>query len=41
VFYLPKKDISVAILINDHRSDRWTILHCVLEYINAIQSTVE
>ncbi len=36
VFYLPQKDISVAILINDHRSERWKILHIFLEYLNSL-----
>lgn len=36
VFHIPAKDISVAVLINDHYPDRWTILHVILEYINAL-----
>ncbi len=36
VFYIPAKDISVAVLINDHYPERWTILHIILEYVNAL-----
>jgi hypothetical protein len=34
VFYLPKKDISLALLFNGHRIDRWEILDLVVDYIN-------
>jgi Beta-lactamase class C and other penicillin binding proteins len=35
IFYLPKKDISLALLFNGHRIDRWEILDIVVDYINA------
>ncbi|HNW29797.1 MAG TPA: serine hydrolase domain-containing protein [Spirochaetota bacterium] len=33
VFYIPSKDISLAVLINDHRSERWKILHVLMGYL--------
>lgn len=33
VFHIPSKDISLAVLINDHRPERWKILHVFMEYI--------
>ncbi|MBP7735650.1 MAG: beta-lactamase family protein [Spirochaetes bacterium] len=36
VFHIPAKDLSVAVLINDHYPERWTILHIILEYVNAM-----
>jgi len=34
VFYIPDKDISIALLFNEHRPDRWEIFDCMLEYID-------
>jgi D-alanyl-D-alanine carboxypeptidase len=35
VFYLPKKDISIALLFNEHRPDRWEVFDLMLKYIDA------
>lgn len=33
VFYMPEKDVSIALLINDHYIWRWGILHVVVDYV--------
>ncbi len=35
VFYMPEKDVSIAILINDHYIWRWGILHVLVDYVNS------
>jgi D-alanyl-D-alanine carboxypeptidase len=35
VFYIPSKDISLALLFNGHRIDRWEILDLVVDYISS------
>ncbi|HPC39722.1 MAG TPA: serine hydrolase domain-containing protein [Spirochaetota bacterium] len=37
VFYIPSRDVSLAVLINDHRPERWKILHVFMEYLMAPQ----
>jgi D-alanyl-D-alanine carboxypeptidase len=34
VFYIPAKDVSIALLFNEHRPDRWEIFDLMLEYID-------
>ncbi len=37
VFYIPAKDISVAVLINEHHPNRWAIMSTIIEYINTFR----
>jgi D-alanyl-D-alanine carboxypeptidase len=34
VFYIPEKDVSIALLFNEHRPDRWEIFDLMLEFID-------
>lgn len=34
VFYIPEKDVSLVLLFNEHRPDRWEIFDLMLEYID-------